>query len=96
MEGSCKDKGKVGKRKRKHKIAEEEFTRMLKQLCKLANELGELEENRKKEYSICNEECVNLFNAYNLGPRSLSYAYIYAIGLGPRPLHIFSLDKDSM
>ena len=38
--------------------------------------------------------CINLFNVYSLGLRPLAIAYVYAIGLSPRPLYIFSLDKD--
>ena len=35
----------------------------------------------------------NCFAAYSLGLRPLAIAYLYVIGVSPRPLYIFSLDK---
>ena len=35
----------------------------------------------------------NFFIAYGLGPKPLLNSYIYAKGLGLRPLYIFSLDS---
>ena len=45
---------------------------------------------------IANINAFNLFNVYGLSLRALAIAYAYMIGPSPRPLYIFSLDKDNM
>ena len=58
------------------------------------------EKNQRHSKKEINVEDVNLwlnfFNMYDFGLRPLLHPYVYAIGLGPRPSYILSLDIDSM